>query len=363
MKNKKISCGILGATGSVGQKFVELLQNHPWFEISFLGASERSANKKYSQACQWQMPSHLDEKVAGMTVHACQDSLKDSHKNIPLFFSALDASCAEELELEYANRGKLVVSNAKNFRMHPEVPLVVPEVNAEHLSLIKKQSQWKGAIVCNPNCCVVGLVLALKPLEAMFGLEKIQVTSMQAISGAGFNGLGANNIMDNVLPYIEGEEQKVETEPKKIFGLLKDKEVVFKSVDIEATCNRVPVTDGHTLCVAFSLSQKASKCEVIKALEKHYSSLNLPSSAKQVLHYFDSPYLPQPKLQRDLDDSMSVSIGRLEESKFFDYRFHVVSHNTVRGAAGGAILNAELLYNQGYFNSSKLLSEVLTSTC
>lgn len=356
MDHKKLRCGILGATGSVGQKFIELLQDHPWFDLVFLSASERSANKLYKEACQWQMSCNLKKHFAEMVVHDSLKAPKEAYEDVPLIFSALDASCAEEIESFYATEGKIVVSNTKSFRMHPKVPLVVPEVNLDHLNLVREQDLWKGGIVCNPNCCVVGLTLALKPLDAIFGVKDVQVTSMQAISGAGFNGLGANSILDNVIPYIVGEEKKVESEPQKILGSFSDGELVSRPICIDASCNRVPVTDGHTLSISVNLKKQANKQEVLEAFDNYYGNLDLPSAPSRVLHYFHSPFLPQPKLHRGIDKSMSISIGRLEESKLFDYKFHVVSHNTIRGAAGGALLNAEVLYKQGYFETLLELS-------
>lgn len=352
MKQDKIPCGILGATGSVGQKFIQLLQEHPYFCIESLVASERSSGKTYGQACNWQMPCRLDSNIASQIVLSPQEALEN--QSIKLWFSALDASVALDLEELFAKEGRFVISNAKNHRMHPKVPLVVPEVNADHMLLINSQTQWPGAIVTNPNCSVIGLVLALKPLQKFFGLKQVQVVSMQAISGAGFSGLSANQIFDNVIPFIPGEEEKLATEPQKILGKLSEDRIEACPFIVEATCNRVPVTDGHTLCVSVNLERIAQAHEIIKAWESFYPRQNLPSYPDQVLSYFSEVNFPQPKLHRDLGGAMSVSIGRLSQSRLFDWKFHVVSHNTVRGAAGGALLNAEYLHANGLLGEKKV---------
>lgn len=347
MKNK-IPVGILGATGSVGQKFVELLVDHPWFEIAELGASEKSAGKKYSDAVNWVMQKPLPDKFGEMLVKNCVPDF-----NSKLLFSALDASVAGEIETEFANEGYIVVSNARNHRFDEDVPLMIPEVNPNHLELIKKQ-KYSGAIVTNPNCSTIGLALALKPLEEKFGIEAINVVTMQAVSGSGYPGMSSMDMIDNVVPFIGGEEEKMQTEPSKIFGKLSS-DGTFSKADfkISAQCNRVPVVDGHLECVQVKLKKKSGKQELISAWESFSSepqSLNLPSAPKNPVKYSYNEKHPQPKTHRNEGNGMTVTVGRLRECSLFDYKFIVLSHNTVRGAAGGTILNAELMKAKGYLD-------------
>lgn len=341
---KRISVGILGATGSVGQRFVELLANHPWFEITALAASERSTGKPYKDAVNWLMQMPLPSSIGNMSVLPCTPNLP-----CEWVFSALDSSVAGDIELEFAKAGYIVHSNASNHRMKPDVPLLVPEVNGDHLELIKHQAH-KGKIIANPNCSVIGLTLALKPLHDLFGIEAVHVVTMQAISGAGYPGVASLDIMDNVIPLIRGEEEKVETEPHKILGTYSNGKIINSQFKISAHCNRVPVNDGHTECVSIKFKKKASKEEVIKAWDQFYGvaqQLKLPTAPIKPAHYFYEEAFPQPKLHRQLDKGMAVSIGRLRECPLFDYKFAILSHNTVRGAAGGALLNAELMVKQG----------------
>lgn len=347
MENK-IKVGILGATGSVGQKFIELLKDHPWFEIAELGASERSAGKKYVDAANWIMKSPLQNHVADMIVKECVPNYESK-----LIFSGLDSSVAGEIETEFANAGYLVISNSRNHRFDKDVPLMIPEVNAEHLKLIDSQP-YKGGIVTNPNCSTIGMVLALKPLHDAFKLKKINVVTMQALSGGGYPGVSSMDILDNVIPYIGGEEEKMETEPRKILGKLEDGEIKFENdIAISAQCNRVAVIDGHLETIQVEFETKPTKEDIIevwKSFKAEPQKLDLPFAPKQPIHYFDEPNLPQPKLQRDLENGMSASVGRLREDSIFHYKFIVLSHNTIRGAAGGTILNAELLKANGYLD-------------
>lgn len=343
---KKIPVAILGATGIVGQKFVELLSNHPWFEIVALAASEKSAGKKYSEAMKWLMPVPLSSKISNMSMQACQPNLP-----CRLVFSGLDSNVAGEIETKFAQEGYVVLSNSCNHRMQPNIPLLIPEVNSQHLKFIHNQKFPEGMIVTNPNCSVIGLVTAFKPLVDRWGIEKSHVFTMQAISGAGYPGVAGFDIIDNVIPYISGEEDKVETEPLKILGNMQ--EDVFQPYDMQlsAQCNRVAVMDGHMACVSIKLKKSVNAPEIIEAWENFSGepqALHLPTAPKNpIVYHFDEKH-PQPKLHRHLDNGMSVSVGRLRECPILDWKFVILSHNTVRGAAGCAILNAELMLSKGY---------------
>ena len=341
----KIAVGILGATGSVGQKFVQLLSGHPWFEIATLAASERSAGKPYREAVHWILSTPIPEDIAGMEVVECEPSLP-----CRIAFSGLDASVAGEIEERFARAGTIVVSNAKNHRWDEYVPLLVPEINPDHLNLVKHQPYGKGAIVTNPNCSTTGLVMALKPLQDRFGVKQVHVVTLQALSGAGFPGVPSLEITDNVIPYISGEEEKLQTEPLKILGKYDGSRIRQLELPISAHCTRVAVLDGHLECVSVSLEKKASAEELIEAWTTFSSrpqELKLPMAPEKPIYYFPEPDFPQPRLHRDLDKGMAVSVGRLRKCPLFDYKFILLSHNTVRGAAGGAILNAELMVKNG----------------
>ncbi|MBT8379474.1 MAG: aspartate-semialdehyde dehydrogenase [Ignavibacteria bacterium] len=342
---EKIAVAVLGATGSVGQKFIEMLADHPWFEIRELCASDKSAGKEYQDAVDWFLSSTLPSSVKKIVVKRCEPNLKSK-----VVFSGLDSSVAGKIETEFAKEGYTVISNSKNHRMDNDVPLLIPEVNPDHLTLIKKQNYGSGCIVTNPNCSVIGLVIALKPLADKFGLEAANVSTMQAISGAGHPRVANLDIEDNVIPLIKGEEDKVETEPLKILGTIKNEILEFENFKISAQCNRVNVSDGHTECVQIKLKRKATKQDLIEAWQNFSSlpqELNLPSAPYKPIHYLNEEKLPQPKYQRSADKGMAVSVGRLREDPLFDFKFVVLSHNTVRGAAGGAILCAELMKAQG----------------
>ncbi len=345
---QKIPVGVLGATGSVGQKFIELLMNHPWFELKELGASDRSAGKKYSEATNWNMSTLLDEKIANLTVKKCEPNFDSK-----IIFSGMDASVAGEIEEDFAKKGYFVISNARNHRFDEDVPLIIPEVNHDHLPLIKKQN-WEGAIITNPNCSTIGLVLALKPLQDAFGLEAVNVVTMQAISGGGYPGIPSVDMLDNVIPFIGGEEGKMESEPLKILGSFNETKIDNASIKLSAQCNRVNVLDGHLECVQITLKNKATVDKVKEAF-KNFSSLpqklGLPSAPQNPIIYFEEDAHPQPRKHRNLENGMSVSVGRLREDSLFDYKFIVLSHNTVRGAAGGTILIAELLKAQNYLDN------------
>jgi aspartate-semialdehyde dehydrogenase len=343
---KRIPVGILGATGSVGQKFVELLQNHPWFELTALAASERSAGKRYGDAVQWIQQTPLSSNIANMKIQQCKPDL-----SCRIVFSGLDSGVAGEVETTFANAEYFVLSNSKNHRMDPDVPLLVSEINSDHLQLLKKQP-YKGAILTNPNCSATGLVLALKPLLDRFGLESVHVVTMQALSGAGFPGVSSLSILDNVIPFISDEEQKVESEPLKILGKYRNGSIQNLDLKISAQCNRVSVFDGHTECVSVKLSRTPSEEEIIRAWNEFSGepqALKLPSAPGKPIHYLPEKDAPQPRLHRNLERGMAVTIGRLRPCSLFDYKFVLLSHNTIRGAAGGAILNAELLVKKRLF--------------
>jgi len=347
MINKnKIPVGILGATGSVGQKFIELLQDHPWFKITALGASERSAGKLYKHASNWFQQRPIPARIANMVVSECKPDLP-----CRIVFSGLDASVAGPIEEAFAEAGYIVISNAKNHRMTDNVPLLVPDINPDHLDLIKFQ-KYKGKIVTNPNCSTTGLVMALKPLQDVYGIEKVSVVTMQALSGAGYPGISSLDIIDNMIPYIGGEEEKMQIETLKILGKVHDEKIDFADLTISAQCNRVLVMNGHMEAVSVKLKQPAKKDDMIKVWKTYRSEpqeLGLPFAPDPAIYYFEDPRFPQPRLHRDLGKGMAVSIGRLRDCSVLDYKFTVLSHNTVRGAAGGAILNAELLIKKGYY--------------
>lgn len=347
-ETKKINVAILGATGSVGQKFIELLCNHPWFEISELAASDKSAGKKYSEAVNWVMQTPLSKEIAAMEVKKCEPTLRSK-----IVFSALDASVAGTVEEDFAKAGYVVISNARNHRFDDDVPLIVPEINSDHLELIKTQKFGNGAIVTNPNCSTIGLVMALKPLDGNFGIESVNVVTMQAISGGGYPGVPSMDILDNIIPFIGGEEDKMETESRKILGTITGEKIEYVQIAISAQCNRVGVIDGHTECVQVKLKKKTSKEEIIKAWNNFFGEpqkLNLPSAPEKPIIYLEGEKYPQPRMHRNLGKGMSVAIGRLRECSLFDYKFVVLSHNTIRGAAGGTILLAELMKAKGYLD-------------
>ena len=341
--------GILGATGAVGQKMIECLAAHPWFRISEVAASERSAGKSYADAVNWLQGSELAADVAGLEVKAVKPEL-----DCDLVFSALDSSVAGPIEEEFARAGYPVISNCRNHRMEEDVPLVIPEVNPDHLELIRRQQKQRsfisGYIVTNPNCSTVGLAMALKPLDDAFGVAQVSVVTMQALSGAGYPGVASLDVVDNLIPFISGEEEKVESEPRKILGKLDGDSVSFADMQISAQCNRVPVSDGHTESVSVRLKKQASLEEISEALGNFSGEpqkLGLPSAPKRPIIVRDEADRPQPKRDRNAEDGMSVSVGRIRPCAIFDFKFTLLVHNTIRGAAGAAILNAELLADRG----------------
>ncbi|MEM1093444.1 MAG: aspartate-semialdehyde dehydrogenase [Bacteroidota bacterium] len=343
----KLRVGILGATGAVGQKFVELLDGHPWFEITALAASSRSAGKPYSEAANWIGAKPIPAAVADQVVVLAEPGL-----DCDFVFSGLDARVAGDLERAFAEAGYPVISNARNYRMQADVPLLIPEVNPDHTALIDRQvwGSAGGYIVTNPNCSTVGLVCALKPLHDAFGLDAVQVTTMQALSGAGYPGVSSLDALGNVVPYIGGEEAKIATEPLKLLGTLAEAGIGQPSIAISAQCNRVPVLEGHLECVAVRFKQPATAAEVREVLlgyESPIAALDLPTKPQPFLQVFGDERFPQPRRHSELGGGMTVSVGRVRDDEVLDVKFVVLSHNTIRGAAGGAILNAELLVNQG----------------
>lgn len=358
MEDKKLKVGILGATGMVGQKFVVLLQNHPWFEVSALAASKESAGKTYEEAVagRWKQEADIPEQIKKIKV---QDAfrLAQDKPRCDFVFSGLAASAAGEIEKAFAKAGYQVISNTKNYRMEDDVPLVVPEVNPDHIKIIPFQQsrrKWQGFIVTNPNCVVVPLVMALKPIHDKFGIGKVAVVSMQAVSGAGYPGVASLDILDNIIPMIGGEESKVETEPLKLLGEIKKSGFHFAKIKVSASCNRVPTKDGHFLNVFFN-TKKPAKVGELKRLIKKFKGepqkLKLPSAPKQPLIYLDDDFRPQTRLDRDREGGMAVSVGRLREDALLGFKMVVLGHNTIRGAAGAAILNAELLYKKRYLKT------------
>ncbi|MGE5400680.1 MAG: aspartate-semialdehyde dehydrogenase [Ignavibacteriales bacterium] len=346
LESNKIDVGVLGATGSVGQKFIQLLENHPYFNLIEVAASDKSAGKKYADAANWILSTPIPDNVAAMVVRKCEPGFKST-----LLFSALDANVAGEIEENLAKSGYIIVSNSKNHRMDPDVPLLIPEVNPDHLELIKIQKYGKGAIVTNPNCSTIGMTIALKPLADNFGIEAVNVVTMQALSGAGYPGVSSLDSLDNVIPFIGGEEIKLESEPLKILGKLNSSSVHNLEMKISAQTNRVAVLDGHMEAVQVKLKNKATEAEIIDCWTKFSAEpqkLNLPLAPVNPIYYFYEEKYPQPRLHRNIDKAMAVSIGRLRKCNLFDYKFTVLSHNTVRGAAGGAILCAELMKAKGY---------------
>jgi|TARA_B100002003_G_scaffold192369_1_gene181602 aspartate-semialdehyde dehydrogenase len=342
----KIEVGVLGATGTVGQQFITQLADHPWFTVAWVGASERSAGKAYRDATTWRLPAARPDRVAEMTVETVTPGRAPQ-----LLFSGLDASVAGEVETAFARAGHIVVSNARNHRMDPVVPLVIPEINADHLQLLSAQAAkgWSGRIVTNPNCSTVVLAMAVAPLR-QFGLRQIIVSTLQAISGGGYPGVASLDILGNVVPVVPGEEAKIETETKKILGQVTAAGVKGHPVTVSASTTRVPVINGHTEVVTVSLDADPGPDAVIEALRGFSGrpqETDLPSAPPRPVLYLDEEDRPQPRLDADRDNGMTVCVGRLRACPVLDYKFVAMGHNTVRGAAGVAVLNAELLKVDG----------------
>jgi aspartate-semialdehyde dehydrogenase len=349
---KKFRVGILGATGVVGQRFIQLLQNHPQFEITSLAASDRSQGKSYAQACTWRLPGDMPRAVREIVVQAPQPPL-----DCDFVFSSLPTDVAKQAEEDFARAGYPVISNSSPHRMGADVPLLIPEANPEHLELIDAQrtnrDYNKGFIVTNPNCSAIAVVLALAPLHRKFGVTSCVVTTMQALSGAGYPGVASLDATDNVIPFIGGEEEKVEAETRKILGTVSQGEILDADMKVSAQCNRVNVTDGHMASIRVAFAKKTSTAEIRQAWSSFRAlpqELNLHSAPAQPVIVRDEIDRPQPRLDRDAGNGMSVTVGRISEDNVLDYRFIALGHNTIRGAAGAAILNAELLVAKGYLN-------------
>jgi aspartate-semialdehyde dehydrogenase len=347
-RDNRIPVAVLGATGSVGQRFVQLLVRHPWFRVAAVTASERSEGKPYGEAARWVQEDPLPPEIAKLSVLPTTPG-----PEVAIAFSALDSSVAGPAETAFAEAGVMVVSNSKNHRMDKDVPLLVPEVNPEHLALLDVQAFPEGGgIVTNPNCSTIGLVIPLRALHAEFGVNQVNVVTLQALSGAGLPGVASMEILDNVVPYISGEEEKLETETRKILGTLNGAGIRDAEITVSAQCTRVPVLDGHLEMVSIGLDRKASPEEVGEALAAFRGApqeLELPSAPSQPIHVLLAKDHPQPRLHRDLEGGMAVSVGRIRPCPLLDIRLALLSHNTIRGAAGGALLCAELGAAQGKF--------------
>ena len=343
----QIEVGILGATGMVGQQFIALLATHPWFKVTWLGASQRSEGKAYRDAAAWRLPTPAPADVSKLTVEQAAPGRAPK-----LVFSGLDSSVAGEIEGAFAAAGHFIVSNSKNYRMDANVPLMIPEVNADHLKLLDGQAAargWKGRIVTNPNCSTVVLSMALAPLR-QFGLKTAMITTLQAISGAGYPGVASWDILGNVIPFIDGEEEKIQSETQKILGSLTQGRVEPHPVVVSASTTRVPVHNGHTESISVKLDQPAPHDAIVAAFNGFRGrpqELALPSAPPQPVVYLEERNRPQPALDVNRDGGMTVSVGRLRPCPALDYKFIALGHNTIRGAAGAAILNAELMHREG----------------
>lgn len=340
----KIPVGILGATGAVGQKLIALLAQHPWFKVCELIASDRGEGLRYGDYASWHEALPLSEDVANLCLKKSGEPLTSR-----LLFSGLTAEVAGPVETAYVNAGHIVVSNAENHRLEARVPLIIPEINSDHLQLIPTAMRKKGYIVTNPNCVVVMLALALAPIHREFGLRKVIVSTLQAISGAGYPGIASLDILGNVVPHIPGEEGKIAPEIKKILGTLKHNAIKSAAFKLSAMCNRVPVREGHLLNISVECERKSTRSEMITAWQNFsHQKLVLPSAPKEVVRFIDRPLRPQPSLDLMTGNGMTVTIGNLRACEVLDWKFTVFGHNTIRGAAGAAILNSEALVAAGW---------------
>jgi aspartate-semialdehyde dehydrogenase len=345
--DKKIEVGILGATGTVGQRFLQLLEHHPWFAATWLGASDRSAGKRYRDAAAWQLEGSAPADAAERIVEECVPG-----RGPRLVFSSMSGALAGQIESQFALAGHIVVSNSSHFRMSPDVPLLVPEINPDHLGLLKVQREergWSGAVVTNPNCAAVTLVMALAPLK-QFGLRRAVVTTLQAVSGAGYPGVPSLDALGNVIPYIDGEESKVETEMQKILGDLEDGAVRPLPMTVSATCTRVPTIDGHMVTASLELANPPALDDLLAALAGFRGlpqERGLPSAPRRPIHLMEAPDRPQTRKDAGLERGMATAVGRVRECPVFHYKLVALSHNTLRGAAGAALLNAELMHSEG----------------
>ena len=348
MSLSQIPVAVLGATGSVGQRFISLLDHHPWFKVVALAASDRSIGQSYAQACRWVLNDPMPEFAREMVVVPATPECIDAE----IVFSALHNEIAKDLEPQFAQAGFAVCSNASSYRRAEDVPLLLPEVNADHIQLVKIQREqrgWSGCILTNPNCTSTGLTVTLKALDDSFGVKKVFAVSLQALSGAGYPGIPSLDIIDNVIPNINGEEDKVEWEPRKMLGRLNDSKIQLADIGFSAHTNRVAVSDGHTVCASVELARPAdpeAAEAVLRAYRAPASASELPSSPRPVIEVRSEADRPQPRLDRLTGNGMTTVVGRLRRDPILDLKFVVLSHNTIRGAAGGSIYNAELLVNE-----------------
>lgn len=352
----KLNVAILGATGAVGQRFIQLLEDHPWFQVAEVIGSSRSAGKRYGDAAHWVLDDNPPARVTDMIVRALHDEIES-----PLVFSALPKEAARLRELELAEAGHVVCTNASVNRMLEDVPLLLPEVNAEHVDLIDVQRArrgWSsGALVANSNCTVMPVVMALKPLQK-YGIRKLHLVSEQAVSGAGYPGVSSMDMIDNIIPYVPGDEDKMESESRKMLGSFVGDRIVNLTSIVSATCTRVPVLDGHLVNISLELAERPTLSEIIDDWESYKASApvpDLPSAPDYPLQYLQQIDRPQPRRDRQAGAGMMTSIGRLRECPVLDYKFAALSHNTVRGAAGCSILNAELMAMKGYIDGFQVL--------
>ena len=350
MSSSQIPVAVLGATGSVGQRFISLLDNHPWFKVVALAASDRSVGQKYSQAARWVLDDPMPEYARDMVVVPASTDCIDAK----IVFSALHTEVANDVEPQFAKAGAAVCSNASSYRRGEDVPLLLPEINAEHIQLVRSQRQskgWSGCIVTNPNCTSTGLTIALKALDNAFGVKQVIAVSLQALSGAGYPGVPSLDIMDNVIPNVAngGEEEKVEWEPRKMLGKFNENRIDLADITFSAHTNRVAVIDGHTVCASVKLDQPVEPQAAVQALrdfQAHSSARELPSSPRPVIEVREEADRPQPRLDRLAGKGMTTVVGRVRRDPILDLKFVVLSHNTIRGAAGASIYNAELLVNE-----------------
>jgi aspartate-semialdehyde dehydrogenase len=346
MGKRKVA--VLGATGTVGQRFIQLLDNHPWFEITAITGSDRTKNRKYGEACNWVLPGNIPSSVKDMTVQETAPGL-----DAEIIFSALPSKKAKVFEIEFAQAGHQVFSNASAHRLAEDVPLIIPEVNADHAELVhyqRKHRNWRGCLVTSSNCTSTGITVSLKPLLDVFGIQRVFAVSLQALSGAGYPGVPSIDLIDNVVPYIGGEEEKIETEPLKMLGNLANNKVNGADFVISAHANRVSVVDGHTVCISIELDQNVEPKEALLAWEAYQPNeivRTLPSSPSATIEVRREPDRPQPRRDRQAGNGMTTTIGRVRPDLILHLRYVVLSHNTVKGAAGGSLQNAELLMAMG----------------
>jgi aspartate-semialdehyde dehydrogenase len=349
MPQSQIPVAVLGATGSVGQRFVSLLDSHPWFKVVALAASDRSTGQRYADATRWILDTPMPDYARDMVIVPASTDAAQAQ----IVFSALHTEIANELEPQFAKAGAAVCSNASSFRRGEDVPLLLPEINAEHVHLVKQQRKnrgWSGCIVTNPNCTSTGLTITLKALDDAFGVKKVFATSLQALSGAGYPGISSLDIMDNVIPNIKGEEEKVEWEPRKMLGKLDGEKIGLADIAFSVHTNRVAVVDGHTVCASVELDKSVEPGVAIQALREYAappSARELPSSPNPIIEVREEADRPQPRLDRMAGKGMTTVVGRVRRDPILDLKFVVLSHNTIRGAAGASIYNAELLVKEG----------------